>query len=91
MGLFNNGEYVKAKLKFKEALDVYPEDTYSKECLERTEKEIIREKLENSAWTIPYPIESPIETILPRGLRKVIGSWEEKYNKELEGIIKQRK
>lgn len=54
-------------------------------------KEIIREKLENGAWTIHYTIESPIETILPIGLMKVIESWGEKYNKELEGMIKQRK
>lgn len=68
-------------------------DIFSQGLLEsdfEDKKEIIKEKFEDNAWTMPFPIEDTIETILPKGLRIVIESWKQEYNQELERIIKQR-
>jgi hypothetical protein len=50
-------------------------------------KEIIKKKLEDETWISPYPIEHPIETILPKGLIMVIDSWVV-FDKTLERVLK---
>jgi hypothetical protein len=51
-------------------------------------KDIIKKKLEDESWISHYPIDHNIETILPKGLIIVIDSWKEKFEKDLEKIIK---
>lgn len=53
-------------------------------------KDIIKKKLEDETWISHYPIEHNFETILPKGLIMVIDSWKERYDKDLERIIKRR-
>lgn len=51
-------------------------------------KEGIEEKLRDGVWVAPYPIEDPIETILPKGLIMAIDSWKINYDRYLESILK---
>lgn len=59
-----------------------PEDKFE------IKKDIVKKKLEDASWISHYPIDHNIETILPKGLIMVIDSWKEKYDKDLERIIK---
>lgn len=68
-------------------------DIFSQGLLEsdfEDKKDIIKNKLEDVKWSSHYPIEHSIETILPKGLIMALDSWKEKYDKDLERIIKRR-
>lgn len=66
-------------------IDIFTQGLMESEFYDK--KEIIRKKLEDGYWTTTYTVKHPIETILPKGLRTAIESWE-LYKKDLEIILK---